>query len=53
MSISHWFTHDIIAFNLELMLSVILLDVKMVVSSANKAVCKGNVVAAGRLINVY
>ena len=33
-AISHRFTHDIIVFNLELMLSVVLPDVKIVVSSA-------------------
>ena len=36
------------AFNLELMLSVVLPDAKMVVSSVNRAVCNGEVVAAGR-----
>ena len=50
LSISHWFTHDIIVFKLELMLSVALPDAKMVVSSANRAVCDGEVVAAGRLL---
>ena len=48
LSSSHWFKHAIMALNLELMLSVVLPDAKMVVSSANKAVCKGKVVAAGR-----
>ena len=48
LSISHWFTHDIMVFNLELIMAVVLPDAKMVVSSANKAICEGEVVAAGR-----
>ena len=44
LSISHWFTQDI----MELIMAGVLPDAKMVVSSTNKAVCEGEVVAAGR-----
>ena len=46
--IRHWFTDDRVVFKLELMQSAVFPDAKMVVSSANKAVWEGEVVAAGR-----
>ena len=46
--ISHWFTDDRVVFKLELMQSAVFPDAKMVVSSANKAVWEGEVMAAGR-----
>ena len=46
--ISHWFTDDRVVSKLELNLSAVFPDANMIVSSANKAVCKGDILAVGR-----